>query len=243
MNLFTVAPKLLVTRTASHLESAMPTSRLAICAALFTLSLVADAANAAVILNNTSQGRYNASIGTVLDTNGVSDPFPCANVACGDATLSFPSAPNLSPAAGVLGNWLTTPATPGGTWTGVQSIPLSWAVNTETAIIYDINAGAGLDNLSLSLGVDNGIFVWLDGSYVFGARSAGGSALGEYVLSLSDLSAGTHYLQVLREDHGGGTGFDIRLTGDRVQVSEPGVLALLGIGLAGIGFSRRRKLA
>ncbi len=211
-----------------------------VCATVLGLSIAANSADAALILDNTSPGRYNSSIGTSLDTLGISDPFPCANVACGDTTVSFATAPDLSAAAGVLGNWLTNPASPGGSWTLPQAIPSIWAVNTETAIIYELDAGAGLTNLSLSLGVDNGIFVWLDGSYLFGTRRAGGSSLGEYVLALPNLT-GTHFLQIMREDHGAATGYAMELTGDPLRVPEPGTLALLGLGLAGVVALRRRK--
>ncbi len=211
-----------------------------VCTALLGLSAVGSA-DAAVILDGSSLGRYNASIGTSLDTLGMSDPFPCANIACGDATVSFPTAPNLSAAAAVLGDWLTNPASPGGAWTSAQAIPSTWAVNSETAIIYEIGAGGGLANVGLSLGVDNGIFVWLDGNYLFGTRRAGGSSPGEYVLALPDLTAGTHYLQIMREDHGGATGYAIQLTADVRKVPEPGTLALLGFTLTGLAVTRRRR--
>ena len=83
-----------------------------VCTALLGLS-AGGSADAAVILDGSSVARYNSSIGTSLDTLGTLDPFPCANIACGDATVSFPTAPNLSGAAGVLGDWLTNPSSPG----------------------------------------------------------------------------------------------------------------------------------
>ena len=164
---------------------------------------------------------------------------------CGDTTLSFGSASNLGAASVALGAWLTTPAAPGGAWTGTQAIPQGWAVNDETAIIYTFDAQAGLQNVSLALGVDNGIFVWLDGNYLFGARAGGGSSLGEYMPALGNISAGIHYLQLLREDHGGATGYDIQLTADfvRPSVPEPVSLWMLGLGVIGLIAARRRNAA
>lgn len=204
--------------------------------------LSAASAGAAVVLDNSSTGRYNNALGTLLDTTGVNDPFPCADGVCGDVTISFATAPNLSAASAVLGNWLLNPAAPGASWSATgQFIPTTWTPNDETAIIYEFNAGAGLQNLSLQLGTDNGIFVWLDGVYLFGARAAGGSFASEYSLGLPNLSGGTHYLQVLREDHGGATGYDLLLTGDRVNnVPEPAGLALVGLGLLAASLAGRR---
>lgn len=207
-------------------------------------AMVTQVAAAAVIIDNTTQGLYNSGLGTLLDTNGVNDPFPCANVACGDSTLNFPTAPNLANASAQLGNWLTTPATPGGTWSAApQAIPVTWAANTESAIIYLINAGLGLANFVLSIGVDNGIFVWLDGNYVGGNRAAGGAVTGEHTFNLGALGAGTHYLQLLREDHGGSTGYIVSASADRVvnQTPEPASLAVFAIGLLSLGFALRRR--
>jgi hypothetical protein len=211
---------------------------------LLTLTAVPAGVSPAVIINGSTQGLYNAGLGTLLDTNNNNAPFPCANVGCGDLNLTFPTEPNLSTASGPLGNWLTTPNAPGGSWGGPQAIPATWAVNTETAIIYTIDAQGGITNTSLLLGVDNGIFVWLDGVYKFGARAGGGASLGEYQPLLGDLSAGTHYLQILREDHGAATGYLISLTGEIAQVRavpEPASLMLLTIALIAMTSIRLRR--
>ena len=94
--------------------------------------------------------------------------------------------------------------------------------------------------MHIDLGVDNGIYVWLNGTYLFGAMAPGGSTPGEYGIDVASLAGGTHYLQILREDHGGSTGYSIQMTADRAAVPEPAALALLGIGLAGLGWMRRR---
>jgi hypothetical protein len=77
----------------------------------------------------------------------------------------------------------------------------------------------------------------------------GYSVLGEYELSLGTIGGGTNYLQILREDHGGYTGYDIEMTGDARSTPVPvpvpvlATLALLGVGLLGVGATARRRTA
>lgn len=187
-------------------------NRLKLSGMLMIGALVAHVNFGAVVLVQTSDpGFYNNSIGTVLNgTNGgETGPFPVSN----DSSLSFPVAPDLSAASGALGNWLTNPLSLNANWQSLASIPNNWVPSTEVAVIYQFNT-LGATNVVSEFGVDNGIFAWLDGVYLGGARAAGGVSLGEHVFDVGNLSAGTHFLQLLLEDHGSANGYAVRITAD-----------------------------
>lgn len=222
---------------------------------VFTVPVTASAAViglavsawAATLIDNSTEGLYNSAIGTSFDgTNsfGGNFMFPTANSAGGDPRLDIPatSVPDLSMAAAALGNWLATPLRPGENWSAPQAIPASWAVNTETAIIYEIDGGSlGFDNVVASFGVDNGIFVWLNGSFLGGHLRPGASVPGEFTIDIGSIGSGSNFLQVLREDHGGGTGFDVSVLGDVAAVPLPAAGFLLLGGLGALGALRRRR--
>lgn len=212
----------------------------------------ASAGQAATLIDGSTTGYYNDGIGTVLDGSnpfGGNYMFPLANVAGGDPDLTIPAGnePDLSAAASALGSWLTNPATPGGTWSAAPvAIPSSWAINSETAIIYELDGGAGgLSNVLASFGVDNGLFVWLNGTFLGGHLRSGGVVPGEFSLSLGNLGAGMNYLQILREDHGGAAGYNIQVTGDinpaPVPLPASGLLLVAGAGAMAAMRRRQRR--
>lgn len=196
--------------------------------------------HAATLIDSSSTGLYNDGIGTALNgTNpfGSTFLFPTS----GDPSIPSAPEPDLSSASAALGGFLTTPAAPGGTWSATEvAIPLSWTVGTETAIIYSFTLDTAQD-VTASFGVDNGLYVWLDGAYKGGTMAPGGSSLGEFELDFGTLAAGTYYLQLLREDHGGATGFDVLVEGADVDpIPLPGALPLFMAG-AGLMAARLRK--
>ena len=192
--------------------------------ALFSLLVALQPAHAIVLVDDNTAGYYNSSLGTTLD--GSQPQFPLSFASGGDPTIYPASEPDLAPVASVLGDWLLHPETRNAFWGALGPVPTDWGTDTETAIIYEVDGGTnGLTNVLAQLDVDNGIFVWVNGKYKFGAVAGGSpSAPGQFEYTnvvLGVLAPGTNYLQILREDNGFFTGYQILVTGDPNPVSPP----------------------
>jgi hypothetical protein len=218
------------------------------------LAIMPGDAKALLFINNLTNGYYNAGLGDLsLDSVlGVQKDaatnlnlFPAANVSGGDPLIPpIATEPNLGGAdPGTqtnFGTWLGNSAPSGGGWSATEmAIPNTWAVNDETAISYRIDAGLGLSNFMVKIGVDNGVFAWFDGDYKLGALAPGGAFPNEYNFTIGAVSEGIHYLQILREDHGGATGWLIEATG--TPIPEPATMLLFGAGLIGLAGMGRKK--
>jgi hypothetical protein len=109
------------------------------------------------------------------------------------------------------GNWLGRFRPP----FALQVIPLSWSPKGENAISYEIDAGeGGITDVMANFAVDNGVWVWVNGVFKFGAIEDNGAFRFEYFdIPLGDLPPGLNYVQVLRSDDFSGTDYEVLITG------------------------------
>jgi hypothetical protein len=191
---------------------------------LVTLGLfVALSANAdvTVLVDGNSPGFYNNALGTVLD--GTQPQFPIPFPDGGDPTIVPANEPSLAAAESILGNWLGSPPMLNVNWQWQSPVPPTWNINEESAIVYPVMVPEGISNVIGDFDADNGLFVWVNGQYKFGAIGGGlPSPAGEYEytnINLGPLPPGTNYIQVLRQDNGIATGFQIRIS--NIAAPEP----------------------
>jgi hypothetical protein len=181
---------------------------------LTNLSFASQLQSDVVLVDDSTLGYYNNSLGTILD--GTQPQFPPANNSGGDPIINPAPEPNLTSVDSILGNWLISSPIPlNSNWSAIQEIPKSWAANIENAIIYPVDAGIqGYSQVIGNFGVDNGIFVWVNGEYKFGALGPGAVSGLEYKnIDLGSFSPGMNYIQILREDHSDFGGFTVYITG------------------------------
>lgn len=181
--------------------------------------------------------------------------FMCLSEPCSDTPAIAPE-PDLTAAADELGDWLGNPETLPEDWEELADVLAARGDGSEVAIVYefDIEEG-GWTDVELRASSGGGLFVWLDGEYIFGASESGAFTDDlnfEYSVLLPDLAGGKHFLQFLLEDHTGDQDFAFELRGTPVSntnvaatsVTEPGTVALFAAGIFGLAVARRqRKLA
>jgi hypothetical protein len=184
--------------------------------------IVETGGDSVVLVDNTTPGYYNNSLGTILDNSAPQFPGPLMMSGSGPLNdpVFYPSPePNISKAAAVLGNWLApTPLPLNDNWQPPRHIPASWKLNDEVATLYEVDGGAnGTARLRGNFDVDNGIYVWVNGQYKFGARAPGlPSPEGQFEytnIDLGKLAPGKNYIQVLCEDSGISDGYRVKITG------------------------------
>ncbi|NNK97450.1 MAG: hypothetical protein HKO88_00240 [Xanthomonadales bacterium] len=167
-------------------------------------------AESTVLIDNTTPAFYNTDLDFLLDGTDM-DRFPLAGTFVGEHII-FTTAPDLSPVDDILGNWLTSPVPElNGYWSALQVIPVAWPINTENAIVYALDAGGGASDLLATFYVDNGIHIWVNGAFQYGARDPLGTWY--YDIPLGNLAPGLNHIQVLREDSGGIAQWAMSITG------------------------------
>jgi len=143
-------------------------------------------------------------------------------------------------------DWVKIQATGNGAF-GNSNNSTYWNANTGMALQKEFVINGTISDATLWYGTDNGLIVFINGNYIFRLNEEGSGYRDEHsiVLASSFFNHGDNLIQVLAEDHGGGTWIDLKLTGTVTpssQVPEPTTMLLIGLGLASL-VGIRRKIA
>ncbi len=118
----------------------------------------------------------------------------------------------------------------------------SWADDLWVRKEVDFS-GHDLSTVQWNLGSDNGYKLFVNGTLLSQGNAEGFTWRWEYggAIPSSLLHAGTNWIAVALDDHGGLTAFDMQITA--VPVPEPETYALLLAGLGAVAFKTRRRKA
>lgn len=113
-----------------------------------------------------------------------------------------------------------------------------WAANTDLALRHYFNFSGTAADLLLNVAVDNGFAAFLNGTQIGKSNAEGYTSYWEYAINVAPslLVQGLNVLEVLAEDHGGLTYFDLKLSSSNVTangVPVPATLSLVALGLLG----------
>ncbi len=94
------------------------------------------------------------------------------------------------------------------------------------------------------MGVDNGFSLYVNGQLIASGNAEGFTNRWEYGGQFGNaLHAGTNFIAVALEDHGGLTAFDMQITAGVAPIPEAETYAMMlaGLGLLGVATRRRKQ--
>lgn len=198
---------------------------------LLGLSLFAKSAMAANIIDYGSNWGYYQASGSEYTWNAYDGSFYTANLG------SFDWSKINKVSNGAFGN----------SEIGFDpTVQTYWSDNTGLALEKTFNLSGKLNNAEIDYGIDNGAVIYVNGVEVSRLIEEGYGWQNEHSLTLASslFKTGSNMIQVLAEDHGGATWFDLQLKGDVTGVTptpEPSaiILGLMSLGSM-LGLKRRK---
>jgi hypothetical protein len=200
-------------------------SKLAATTAVFAFA-VASAVNAAPITGVTATTTFNQCCGSSIN-----------NIVNGSGLSSYTA--GATHAAGAPSNaWASDPDEPPGSIT----FDLGDVFDLSGMAVWNFNANnlSGVQRLQIFGSTDGSIFSLMAGApsvFAIGANSAA-----ELAEQFAFSTTASHVRFDVQSNYDLFVGLsEVMFLGDAAVVPEPATLALLGLGLAGLGFSRRKQ--